>query len=344
MSTAPSPGSGRVVIETLESRLLIGNRPGDPTTRRIPVYLPPSYDASPSRRYPVIYLLAGYTGTGLSYLGYSCFSPTLPERIDAMIASGRMDETIVVMADAMTRYGGSQYLDSPATGPYQRFVAEETVAHVDMRFRTLPTREARAVAGKSSGGYGALRMALERGDVFSACACHSGDMYFEYAYLPDIPKAVNAFMPHGSLPAFMTHFEGQVKKRSADFALINMVAMAAAYSPAEDGSEGDGLGLHLPFDPATGALREDIWARWLRHDPVRMVDPHANALRALSLLYIDVGSHDEYHLHLGARILRGRLEALDIAHRYDEFPDGHRDTSYRYEVSLPALRAVLADS
>lgn len=335
--------AGRIVIEAIESRALTGNRAGDPAVRRIPVYLPPSYDASPDRRYPVIYMLAGYSGTGLSYLNYQCFTPNLPERLDGLVASERMAEAIVVMADGMTRYGGSQYIDSPATGPYQRFVADETVAHIDARYRTVPTREGRAVAGKSSGGYGALRLAMERGDVFSACACHAGDMYFEYAYLPDIPKAVNVIVPFGSLLSYMEHFEGIPKKRGADFTAINIIGMAAAYSPAEEGSDGDGLGFYLPFDFETGALREHVWTRWLAHDPIRMLDRHADALRALSLLYIDVGAQDEYNLQIGARVMRERLNRLGIAHQYEEFTDGHRDTSYRYDVSLPALRAVLAD-
>src|SRR4051794_10895740 len=110
--------AGRVVIETLESKVLVGNRAGDPTVRRIPVYLPPSYD-SDTRRHPVIYVLAGYTGTGLNYLNYQCWQPTLPERIDRLIASGKMKEAIVVMADGMTRFGGSQYIDSAAQGRYQ---------------------------------------------------------------------------------------------------------------------------------------------------------------------------------------------------------------------------------
>lgn len=335
---------GRIVIEVIESRVLAFNRAGDPATRRVPVYLPPSYDASPDRRYPVIYVLAGYSGTGLSYLSYQCFAPNLPERLDGLMASGRMGDAIVVMADGMTRYGGSQYIDSTATGPYQRFVAEETVAHIDARYRTIPTREGRAVAGKSSGGYGALRLAMERGDVFSACACHAGDMYFEYAYLPDIPKAVNVIVPFGSLLSYMEHFERIPKKRGADFTAINMIGMAAAYSAADDGGDGDGLGFWMPFDFETGALREHVWARWLTHDPIRLLDRHADALRALSLLYIDVGSQDEYNLQIGARIMRERLSARGIAHQYEEFTDGHRDTSYRYDVSLPTLRAVLADS
>jgi len=84
-----------------------------------------------------------------------------------------MQEAIVVMADGMNRYGGSQYVDSSATGRYQAFLADETVAFVDRTYRTfLVARRERC--GKSSGGYGALMAGMQRSDVFGAVACHSG--------------------------------------------------------------------------------------------------------------------------------------------------------------------------
>ncbi len=330
---------GRVVVESFDSRVLAGNRPQDPVRRNVPVYLPPSYDTC-NRRYPTIYMLAGYSGTGLSYLNTQWRSRSLPEQLDALINSGRMEESIVVMADGMTRYGGSQYINSPATGRYQDFVAEETVQHIDVQFRTIPCRDARAVVGKSSGGYGALRLGMDRPDVFCAVACHSGDIYFEYCYFPTLPVAASSIARHGSLPAFLEQFESQPRLRQADFDAINTIASAAAYASASDG-EGDGLGFLLPFDPVSGELRPDVWAHWLTQDPLRLCGHHVADLRSLRVLFIDVGSTDEYFLHLGGRLFHQRLLQLKVPHRYEEFEDGHRGTSYRYDVSLPALRKVL---
>lgn len=332
---------GQVVIRAIDSKVLRGNRPCDPTRRAIPVYLPPSYDNSPQRRYPTIYMLNGYSGTGMTYLNLQCWTPNLPARVDRLIEGGHMKEAIIVMADGMTRYGGSQYIDSPATGRYQTFLADETVAYIDASFRTIPQREARGLIGKSSGGYGALVTAMQRSDVFSAAACHSGDMYFEYVFPPSIPKAASTVMKHGSLAAWLDHFERQPKKRSEEFDTICTVAMASCYSPSLD--DGDGFGFLLPFDPKTGAYRDDVFRRWLDFDPVRLLERHADALRGLRLLFVDVGDQDEFNLHLGARILHARMEALDITHRYEEFHDGHRDVPYRYSVSLPLVAAALAD-
>ena len=113
--------------------------------------------------------------------------------------------------------------------------------------------------------------------------------------------------------------------------------MAAAYSPHPEAP----LGIDLPCDLETGAFQEDVWARWLEHDPMRLVERHADALRSLRLLYLDCGTRDEWHLHLGARLFARRLSALGIVHEHQEFDDGHMNVSYRYDVSLPKLAAAL---
>lgn len=331
---------GRVVIDEFQSRLLEGNLPRDPSRRRLPVYLPPSYDSAPERRYPAIYVLAGFSGAGMSYLNYQCWAPNLPERVDALITAGQMPEVIVVMPDAMTRFGGSQYVNSTATAPYQDYIADEVVSWVDATYRTLASPRSRAVVGKSSGGYGALVMGMQRADVFGAVGCHSGDMYFEYCYFPDIPKAVSAIGAHGALESWLDYFESIPRKRSQDFVAMNIVAMSAAYSP----HPGRPLGFDLPFDPSTGRLREDVWERWLQHDPLRMLEHCAVSLRSLRAIFIDVGNKDEYFLNLGARLFHQALGEREIVHRYEEFSDGHRDTSYRYGVSLPYLVSALETS
>jgi enterochelin esterase family protein len=72
-----------------------------------------------------------------------------------------------------------------------------------------------------------------------------------------------------------------------------------------------------------------------------MLEAHTEALRAARLLYLDCGIHDEWHLHLGARLFTRRLHELGIAHEYEEFDDGHLNVSYRYDVSLPKLGRAL---
>ena len=108
-----------------------------------------------------------------------------------------MREAIVVMPDCFTRYGGSQYLNSSATGRYEDHLVRELVPSGRPHVRTMADPGARAVVGKSSGGYGALVLAMRHPDVFGLVASHSGDCYFEYCYLPDFPKCLDVLARHG---------------------------------------------------------------------------------------------------------------------------------------------------
>ena len=328
---------GRVEVIEFESPVLRGNPAGDPHVRRVPVYLPPSYDAEPGRRYPVVFVLTGFTGRGRMLLNDNPWSPSLDDRLDKLIAAGCPD-LIVVMPDCFTRFGGSQYMDSAATGRYETHVVSELVPWADERYRTLAAREHRAVAGKSSGGYGALHLGMRHPELFGAVACHSGDMLFEYCYQPDFPKACSVLQEAGGVRKFLEAFEAKPQKGKDEFLALNILGMAACYSP-EPAAE---LGVGLPFDLATGLPRDDVWRRWLELDPLRRMGAHADALRSMRLLWIDCGKRDEFHLHHGARAFARELTRLGITHVHEEFDDGHMNVPYRYDRSLPALARALS--
>lgn len=329
--------AGRVVIEEIRSEVLADNPLGDSPVRRVPVYLPPSYDRQPARRFPVVYYLVGFLGRGLSLLNVQPFQPTLPERLDALLNRGECGELILVMPDGFTRYGGSQYLNSPAVGRYEDHIVHELVPHIDRTFRTTGERAGRGVMGHSSGGFGAITYGMRHADTFAAVACHSGDMYFEYSYQPDLPKLFNALRPIGDARAFFAQLDGKPKFGRTDFDALNMLAMSACYSPNPRADPP----FDLPIDLATGALRDDVWRRWLAHDPVNLVERYASALKSLALLYLDCGLRDEYNLHIGARVLSARLTAHGVAHEHHEFDDGHGGVAYRTDISLPKLSAAL---
>jgi S-formylglutathione hydrolase FrmB len=323
--------------ELFTSRVLDGNPLGDPITRRLPVVLPPGYDTDSHRRYPVIYGLTGYTGRGEMLLHVQPWNLDLCARLDRLYASG-MPPAIVVLPDCFTRFGGSQYLNSSATGRYEDYLTEELVQFIDGRYRTIADRTSRGVFGKSSGGYGALLMGMRHADLFSGIACHSGDSAFDLCFRPDFPKTANAINAAGGLEVWWQAFEAKPKKSRDEIAVLLIIAMAACYSPDPAAP----LGLALPFDCTTCTLRDDVWARWRAWDPVEMVDRSVDALRSLRLLFIDCGTRDEFHLHFGARRLVQRLRAHAIAHEHEEFDDGHMDIDYRYDVSLPKLVRALS--
>lgn len=329
---------GTVVVETIESEVLKNNKPNDPFVRELYVYLPPDYEANSAKHYPSVYVLTGFTGRGKMLLNDHAFTPTLAQRMDKLIAENKIQPMIVAMPDCFTYYGGSQYINSTATGRYEDYLIDEIVPHVDKTFRTLNDRDSRAVVGKSSGGYGALVHAMRHADTFGLAASHSGDCYFDYCYLPDFPKAFRAIK--GDVKKFLEKFWGEEKKRKGDFDAFNIIGMSASYSPYMNAP----LGFHLPFDLETGEIIETVWQEWLLHDPVRMVEKHADALRSLKLLFIDAGTRDEWFLDVGAKVLISRLKEHNVNFINEEFDDGHMNVSYRFDRSFEEIsKAIKTD-
>jgi len=310
--------AGRLDEHELESAALAGNPLGDPSRRPLWVYEPPGAQGA---TLPAIYLIQGFTGQVDMWRNRSAFRPSVIELIDDLRAPAR-----VVLVDAWTSLGGSQFVDSPVVGNYHTYLCEDVVGFVDERYPT----GARAIAGKSSGGYGAMITAMLRPDVFAGLATHAGDALFELCYLTEFPQVVRALRDDydGSYDAFWEDFRTRPAfTKAADAALINTYAMAACYSAGE-----------LPFDIATGRLKPDVWERWLAWDPVRMVDAHADALRGLRAIYIDAGTRDEYFLDLGAEAFRRALEQIGVADVFFELFDArHGAIEYRYPLALRYL-------
>lgn len=320
-----------MTIEILEcrSKVLRGNPLGDPSLRRVPVYLPPSY---PRKHYPVYFMLTGFTGFGEMLLQRGAWSESLPERLDRLIATRKMDEAIVVMPDCFTRYGGSQYLNSTATGRYEDHLIRELVPYIDENYRTSGRR---AVLGKSSGGYGAMILGMRHPEVFHALACHSGDLYFEYCYLSDFPQAIDQIRKHGGLDRFVKAWEKLPKRLAGSLhAAVNTIAMASCYSPR-------GKKIDLPFDLRTGELRADVWRRWKAWDPVEMLNHHARDLQKLDCVFLDCGTRDQFALHHGARIFADKARRLGVRVTHEEFDDDHSSIAYRYDRSFEVLSRIL---
>lgn len=324
---------GRIVRLEVRSRLLEGNRLGDPTVRELPVYLPPAYDREPDRRFPVAFYLAGFMGIGQSQLNWKPWSESLPQRLDRLQAEGAIGPMIVAFPDCFTRLGGSQYINSSVSGHYADHLVQELVPRVDAEFRTGGSREHRAVFGKSSGGFGAIVHGMLHPETWGAVACHSGDAYFEFCFGTDLPRTAAEVGRHGSIAAFLKALKAKKKRTSAETHALMQVAMAACYDPQPRLKDG----FELPMDLFTGRLKPERWQRWLDWDPVRMIPDHVDALRSLRLLYLDCGSRDQYHLQFGGRQMSETLKRCRVRHAYEEFPDNHSSVDYRMDVSLPRL-------
>ncbi len=316
----------------LESEALRGNRLGDPHVRPLWVYVPPGGGETPL---PSIYLIQGLTGQIDMWRNRSAFRPTVLELVDRLFAEEGCPPALVVLVDAWTSYGGSQFLDSPGVGNYHTYLCDEVVPFVDAHYRTLADAAHRGIAGKSSGGYGAMVTPMLRPDLFRGLATHAGDALFENCYLPDFRETARALRDSydGSFDSFWEDFRSRAAfSKTTDFPLLNTWAMAACYSAKEDGS------VDLPFEPETGQLRDEVWERWLAWDPVRMVDRHADALRGLRAIYIDSGKRDQFFLDLGADAFRRALERIGVTDIFFELFDAtHSAIEYRYPLAVRYL-------
>lgn len=156
-------------------------------TKDVVVYLPAGYAAHPERRWPVFYYLHGLGGDETNWDRMN-----LDEQADAMKLGA-----IVVMPDGDNGFyansttpldydacmrDGTGLLDPSApkkstcvkTPRYETYIVEDLVRWVDATYRTNATKQGRAIAGLSMGGFGALQLALRHPDLFAATASHSG--------------------------------------------------------------------------------------------------------------------------------------------------------------------------
>ena len=326
---------GAVTPLWLESRALQANLTGEETRRRIDLYLPNGHTGA---GLPLLVDLVGFTAGGPAHTNWKNHGESLPERLDRLIHSGAMPPVAVAFPDCFTRLGGNQYVDTPVLGAWEQFLIAEMLPFLEDQFGCGGPGK-RGVFGKSSGGYGAIYHALKHGgSVWSAAACHSGDMGFELMYRHEFPAVLRTLSKYGgSISAFLEHFHTTLKTRDEDWMTIMLLAQAASFDPDPAAP----WGVRLPVDPYTCELIPERWANWLAYDPLTLAPKHLANLRALKCLFIDCGDVDQYNLLYGARRMHQFLTANAVPHAYQEFPDNHSGIDYRMDVSLPVLAKAL---
>lgn len=319
----------------VQSHVLAGNPLGDPTDRVLHVLAPA--DGAAAGPFPVVWVLPPYGSSAAALLVDDRWDEGLRQRVERLSVAGELPPALFVVPDLFTAYGGSQYLNSSAVGRYEDHLWQELKPAVEARF---PCGN-HGLVGRSSGGYGALVQALRHPEHVRAVAAHAPDVCFPFAYVPDLLRLGAEVATAGSVEAFLAAFATARRKRDGRWiSPLNALCMAACYSPNPNAPGG----FDLPLDLATGILRPEVWERWLAHDPLRLVEEPGSAdrLRTLRLLYLDCGLRDEYGLQWGLRQLAHALRRLGVPHEHEEFPEGHRGTSYRYDISLPrVVRALL---
>lgn len=328
---------GRVEVLRHRSRVLEGNPWDDPVERDFPVYLPPGYDPA-GAPHVALWDLAAFTNSGVGHLNWRNQGENLVQRLDRLIHQGELPPVVVPMPDCFTSLGGNQYINSAGVGAYGDYLVEELVPFLDEKFNVVGGATGRGAFGKSSGGYGALRLAMAYPEIWGGIAMHAADCGFDWVYRPELPTACLVLADHGGDPQrFLEVFWRNRKVGGRDFSVLMTLAMAATYDP--DPLHPDRI--RLPMDIDTCELDPERWARWLDHDPLNLVEENAEALRGLHCFYLDVGRRDQYRIQFGTRRLAALLEKSGIDHHFEEFEGTHSQMDWRLDTSLPLLAEAL---
>ena len=331
---------GRLIRETVHGKSLEQNVTGDSADRKVSIYLPPSYDKSPERRYPVLYLLHGIGDTdGEFTVAWKNQDPawgTVQALMNQGIADGKLREMIVVVPDQRTKMMGSFYTNSSATGNWEDFTTRDLVQYVDHKFRTLNRPESRGLAGHSMGGYGAIKIGMRHPDVFSVIYAMNPALL---GWAADVSIENPAFALLASAKTTEDLFNGGMYA-------VGGMCVAQAFSP---NPERPPFFADLPFKLVDGKLQplEPAYSKWSANMPLNMADDNKQNLMKLRGLRFDTGWYDEFtHIPITARAFARKLDEFGVKFGFEEYNGDHRNRMWGregrlYTEVLPYFSAML---
>jgi len=288
----------------VHSKALEGNLIEDPADREVTVYLPPSYATNPEKKFPVLYMLHGFTDTDSQWFGWEKHWINLQDVIEQSLAEGLSQEMIVVMPNAYNRFKGSMYASSVTIGDWETFVTQELVSYVDANYRTIANKNSRGLAGHSMGGYGTLRLGMKNPDVYSAIyalspCCMDGGAFTD----PDLMKKLESMTPD--------------QLQGTSFFEIAALATSAAFAP---NPKNPPLFLDLPVK--NGEARQDVINKIIANRTLNFVDQYILNLKQLKAIAIDAGLQDR-GISEATKTLHEVLDSYQIAHFYESYEGDH---------------------
>ena len=310
---------GRLVEEKVHGISLEKNVTGESADRNVSVYVPPSYNTSPNKRYPVVYLLHGIGDTQktftFAWANQTETWGTIQGLMNRGIAEGRFGEMIIVMPDQRTKAFGSFYVNSSVTGNWADFTAKDLVKYIDGKYRTLADAKSRGIGGHSMGGYGAITLGMKHPEVFSIV----------YGLNPAIMGWSKDLTVDN--PAFSNVLTGKTLDELLTKGIysVAVVTVAQAFSPNPNSQP---FYADFPFANVNGKLQpaEPAFSKWQENFPVNMVKKYRANLQKLRGLRFDSGYEDEYlFIPANCRALSAELTGNGIEHIFEEYNGDHRN-------------------
>lgn len=288
----------------IHSQALEGNLIGDPAERDVTVYLPPSYTSNPDKRFPVLYMLHGFTDTDSQWFGWEDHWINLQDVIEESLAEGLSKEMIVVMPNAYNAFKGSMYASSATIGDWETFVTQELVSYMDKNYRTIPDKNSRGLAGHSMGGYGTLRLGMKNPDIYDAI----------YALSPccmDGAASTN--------PELMKKLESLGPDQLAETSFFEIAALAtsAAFAPNPQNSP-----LYLDLPAKDGEPQQEVINKIIANRTLNFVDQYILNLKKLEAIGIDAGLQDR-GISEATKKLHELLESYQVPHFYESYEGDH---------------------
>lgn len=292
---AAGPVQARTEMVTIHGTALEGNLEGNAVDRQAYVFLPPSYDSQPKKRYPVVYFLHGYFATPKMYEDLVKFQDAVDE------AAAKGNELIVVLPDGHTKFKGAMYGASPTTGDFPAYIARDVVSFVDGHFRTLAQPASRGLSGHSMGGYGTLRIAMTHPGIFSSV----------FAMAPCCLSPSNTTLENLAKAQALT----PDAIATGAFGDLAQAAMLAAWAPDPKNAP------HFIMQVTDEAGLALVNARLHANSLLAVLPQHLSALKAYEAVHVEVGDKD--FLLKDDTAMHEALDRYGVTHSWEVFDGDH---------------------
>lgn len=306
---------GTVVVDTLYSKHL-DNSFGENPTREVAVYLPPGYHSQADKTYPVIYFLHGFMGNHQVLVDKA-------EILDYAIAQGRIRPFIMVCSNQKTTYDGSFYSNSGVFGNWEDFTVIDVVAHVDKKYRSIPTPQSRGITGHSMGGYGALKIAMRHPEIFSTV----------YAISPGALTIVREYGPNSDTFKELSTINTWEALNKTYFGRV-MVAFGRSWSPNPDKAP---FFCDFPFEYQNDKLivHQEVLQKWYDNMPLHLIDKYLENLQQLRAIKLDWGRNAGDRFTIQCDMFSQRLENVGVTHFAEEYIGTHVSGIYTKTGRIP---------